>query len=381
MKQRAILLSLLAMFAISALAEEQPEVTRIKSEVQRLQGELADLVETESTVKTSLKQIESVLAKQAKSIGALEVTLAEKEARRRELDQQVAAESANLRQLLKSSEARLRVGYMYRSDDLLLRAVLGGRDDAARIGYLMSIIRQGDERQIKELRMAQLKLSATRAELVKALEEIHRQSEALKKEQEKQGKELQHKTEESARIAEVRKRVERTIASLLAQANRLESTVQTMLTSPKSEQREARVQVGLYQGKGLSAFRGQLIAPVRAKVVKLQGGGFDAVVLKKGVAFLADDNAAVVAVAPGRVVYTGQLPGYELVVIIDHGSRSHTLYGRLASISVALGDEVAGGDPIGVVGNSPAANFYFEVRQAGAPMNVKQLFGKAIAGL
>ncbi len=375
-----LLLCLILLSATCFADESKPELAKLRADVEALQQELVQLVDSETRVSAELKKIESELAKQAKIIKEIGQSLSDLEERRKVMDQRVASDSADLKQKLKLSEARLRVGYMYRTDDLLLRAVLGGAHDAARVGYLVSLVRKNDQVQITELVAAQAKLAASRAELIKAREQVNAKSQRLKAEQDKRSLELQKKGTESAKIAAARKAMEKTIAGLQAQASRLENAVQEMLVPVGGKAGVARSKKS-FSGKGLNSYRGQLYAPVSGKVVKLSGDTFDAAVLKKGVAFLVPVGVAVRACAPGKVVYIGQLPGYEQVVIVDHGSRSHTLYGRLSSVAVGLDDEVDFGDELGVVGASKTANFYFEVRQAGAPLSVKKVFGKVISGL
>lgn len=361
-------------------AEEQNlQLVKLRADVEQLQSELATLVDNAARVSTELKKIEAELNKQAKTIKDVEASLADLEVKRRALDQRVARDSVDLKQKLKLSEARLRVGYMYRTDDLLLRAVLGGAQDAARIGYLISLVRKNDQIQIVELTAAQAKLAASRTELMQAKEQVNAKAQRLKSEQERRALELKRRSEESQKLIAARKAMEKTIAGLQAQASRLENAVQEVLV-PVVSNGTIRSRKP-FTGKGLNNYRGQLYAPVSGKVVKLSGDSFDAAVLKKGVAFLAPPGVTVRACAPGKVVYIGKLPGYEQVVIVDHGSRSHTLYGRLSSVSVALDDEVDFGDELGVVGSNQSANFYFEVRQAGAPLSVKKVFGKVIPGL
>ena len=56
------------------------------------------------------------------------------------------------------------------------------------------------------------------------------------------------------------------------------------------------------------------------------------------------------------------------MVIIDHGRGISTVYAHLASASVAEGDAVKTGSPLGKVGNSGANTDYglhFEVRRNG----------------
>jgi murein DD-endopeptidase MepM/ murein hydrolase activator NlpD len=76
------------------------------------------------------------------------------------------------------------------------------------------------------------------------------------------------------------------------------------------------------------------------------------------------------ATAAGRVIFSGRLPGYGLIIKIDHGAGVQTWYAHNLLNWVDVGDEVEQGEVIGVLGQSgnargqPAseAHVHFEVR-------------------
>ena len=79
-------------------------------------------------------------------------------------------------------------------------------------------------------------------------------------------------------------------------------------------------------------------------------------------------GATIRAVFGGKVQKVVPIDGLGVVLILDHGDGWHTIYGHAASFSVRLGDTVASGDPVGVVGPSQGdAKIHFEVRRQRAP--------------
>ena len=69
--------------------------------------------------------------------------------------------------------------------------------------------------------------------------------------------------------------------------------------------------------------------------------------------------------APLDLVYVG----YGLLVVVDHGSKHHSLYAHLTEARVTPGQRVAAGDVIGSVGTSglEGPGLYFEIRSLGKP--------------
>jgi lysozyme family protein len=92
-----------------------------------------------------------------------------------------------------------------------------------------------------------------------------------------------------------------------------------------------------------------------------------------GVDFPAAGGAPVVAAAPGLVVYAGLRPGgWGAFVAIAHTHGVRTFYAHLGSVDVQLGQWVAAGSQIGVVGATGSASgphLHFEVRVRGAAVD------------
>jgi murein DD-endopeptidase MepM/ murein hydrolase activator NlpD len=68
-------------------------------------------------------------------------------------------------------------------------------------------------------------------------------------------------------------------------------------------------------------------------------------------------------------VYAGDdLPGYGLLVLVQHEGGWVTAYARAGSLSVREGDQVRRGQSLGVIGRvgSGPPRLHFQVRQAGA---------------
>lgn len=91
-----------------------------------------------------------------------------------------------------------------------------------------------------------------------------------------------------------------------------------------------------------------------------------------GVIIDAPEGQAVHSIYPGRVVFANWLPGYGLMMILDHGNGYMSLYGHNRSLYKNTGDTVRAGDMIARVGNtggSEHSGLYFEIRFNGRPVD------------
>jgi murein DD-endopeptidase MepM/ murein hydrolase activator NlpD len=91
-----------------------------------------------------------------------------------------------------------------------------------------------------------------------------------------------------------------------------------------------------------------------------------------GVDFEADARTPIHAAAAGMVVVAGDCGGYGSCVVIDHGTSLATVYGHQSVVLSQVGDIVAAGQVIGLVGStgiSTGPHLHFEVRVHGAPID------------
>jgi lipoprotein NlpD len=92
----------------------------------------------------------------------------------------------------------------------------------------------------------------------------------------------------------------------------------------------------------------------------------------KGIDIVGPRNTPVVAVAPGKVVYSGSgLRGYGRLLIVKHAGEYLSAYAHNESILVKEGDTVAAGQRIGLMGDSDAdrVKLHFEIRRYGKPLD------------
>lgn len=94
--------------------------------------------------------------------------------------------------------------------------------------------------------------------------------------------------------------------------------------------------------------------------------------LHAGADFAAPSGTPVIAAAAGVVVVAGVRGGYGNAVVIDHGHGIATLYAHQSVLVTRVGDTVAAGQIVGLVGSTGAStgpHLHFEVRLYGTPVD------------
>lgn len=119
---------------------------------------------------------------------------------------------------------------------------------------------------------------------------------------------------------------------------------------------------------------GQLTAPVAGAIVRGWGdataGG-----PSNGVSYRAAPSARVVSACSGRVAFAAPFRSYGLLLIVDCGGGYHTVLAGFERLDVKVGQNVAAGEPVGVMpGWDPAStgdrpSLYVELWREGKPVN------------
>jgi septal ring factor EnvC (AmiA/AmiB activator) len=91
-----------------------------------------------------------------------------------------------------------------------------------------------------------------------------------------------------------------------------------------------------------------------------------------GIGIAAPQGTAVRALADGEVMLADAIGTYGLTVILQHGGGDYSVYGSLLDASVAKGDRVSQGQPIGTVGRADPdmePHLHLEIRPQGRAMD------------
>jgi murein DD-endopeptidase MepM/ murein hydrolase activator NlpD len=122
--------------------------------------------------------------------------------------------------------------------------------------------------------------------------------------------------------------------------------------------------VGAGVGAGVSVSRAAVTSPFGWRHDPFHGGAR----FHRGVDVRAAYGEAVVAAAPGTVVFAGEQGGYGNTVVVEHAGGLKTRYAHLSSVVVGSGDQVEAGADLGRAGRSGRAtgtHLHFEVTRSG----------------
>lgn len=121
-----------------------------------------------------------------------------------------------------------------------------------------------------------------------------------------------------------------------------------------------------------------LLPPTDGPLAARFGGRLQNGLTAEGLAYRTEASSLVLSPAAAVVAYAGPLNGWNQIVILRAGGGCHMVLSGLGKVTVAAGQSVAAGAPLGTmpaVGQAPS-ELYFEVRLAGGPIDPTRLMNK-----
>lgn len=116
---------------------------------------------------------------------------------------------------------------------------------------------------------------------------------------------------------------------------------------------------------------GRLVRPTDAAVVRRFGAAMPGGGKSTGLAYASRDGAAVVSPARGTVEFAGPVTGWGVILILRTAGAYHLVIGGLSEATVAPGQTVAAGAPVGKAADSgrSGGELYLELRRSGTPVD------------
>jgi len=357
----------------AAAAKSKKELTERKlSEVQRQLKNKKELVkeaiEKEQSILTRIENINKSIRQKEKELDALDRQLSETQTNILSTSKEIGVLNAKLTKRKKYLKNRLKALYKQQYGGYaLILFTASDYHDLIRKSKFISLIAHHDSRVIEkygdELREVSFKknsLETLYAKLETTKAGVKAGKEALQTDRVKKDRLL-------ATVRSKRSSYERTIKELEESSQQLQEMIKKLEKErvPKS-----------VAGTGFRRMKGILPWPVNGKVVipygKYNDPKFNITMFKNGIEIMAAPGENPRAIAGGRVVYADWFKGYGLLLIINHGSGYHSLYGNLSEIFHEPGDIINKGTAVGKIGMSSLLDvptLYFEIRYKGKPVN------------
>jgi septal ring factor EnvC (AmiA/AmiB activator) len=186
---------------------------------------------------------------------------------------------------------------------------------------------------------------------------------------EKQAKvnlDLTLKEKEEASLGDVRRQsdlLQERVETLSEAARRMEEIIAELELAQQRRRQDG--ETPRYRAGSFTQLKGSLQPPIKGKIVSSFGWKKDKITnlssFSPGIDIRpSKGHREVWACAPGRVVYVGQLRGYNNFVIIEHDDNFYTTYAGLGAVTVELDELLNTRDNVGSLAEN---KFHFEIRR------------------
>jgi septal ring factor EnvC (AmiA/AmiB activator) len=363
------------------------QLDTIRGEVIDLQKDLLVGFRTRQQARSQIEKIKTLmgLQKRERQLGLermkeLEKTVVELEARRSLLLEKTNQRKSMVRNRVKSL---LSEPEFIRSPLVLDEA--GERDVVGR--HLLSSLARTSIREIEELKVdladaenLEKRIQDEKQQLAYLFQDLEEQKSLLELNQQIQVDLL--RKEHQARVAQLEnyrklKGSEAQLETMIRDFNSRRE-LEDMVERDRATARAARaIEDGIF-----ARLKGRLGLPIDGRILSKFGRFLDPQsqlhVFKKGIDIEARPQSPVRSVAAGKIAFSGELPNYGKVLIIDHGDHYYTLCGNLGSVSRKTGDGVGSGDILGS-SSVEGAPVYFEIRSRNIAVNPLQWMSSSIS--
>lgn len=350
------------------LAEQNRELERIQNRIQAVLDSLESKQQEHGSLEQQLRAVEKSLGGKILEIRKLDNRLGESrrklaglESERQTLQSRVAGQRRKL-------GAQLRSAYLAGSQ-AQLKLLLNQQDPSA-LARMLKYYEYLNRARLKtivetqtlliSLKDVETRIAASTAELERLRLRREQERLALAEQQhnrqavlEKLQREISEHRHSVARLRDDENRVRELIASLTGIFADIPANLQNALP--------------------FDQLKGRLPWPARGNIMNHFGDsrrGSD--LLWQGLRISASKGSEVRAISHGRVAFADWLPGFGLLVIIDHNDGYMSLYGHNETLYKEAGNWVQPGEIIATVGNSGGeqqAVLYFEIRHQGKPLD------------
>jgi murein DD-endopeptidase MepM/ murein hydrolase activator NlpD len=360
-------------------ADVDARIAALQADIARSQSQEGVLTSQLSSVVDELEDARAAVDSAESSLDSLEAELAGAQDRLDQLTAQLAVQTRRLVRLqaeydkaVRILDARVRTAYMDEPPDMLAFLVSASSfDDLIDNVEFLNRIGQQDKRIARNVERAKIRAAAERAATIRT-------------------KRLQAAT---VSVIAARTNEAREVRDHLASDRDRLATVQSIKQSALADTRATRADYL----REVDALAAQSAALAEAIMQAQEGAGSTGTGQPSAAGFIWPCNGPVVsgfgmrwgrmhegidigcaygtpnqAAAAGTVIYAGWMGGYGNLVVVDHGNGLSTAYAHASSILVGVGQAVAQGETVSLVGStgdSTGPHLHFEVRVNGVAVD------------
>ncbi|MEW6602047.1 MAG: peptidoglycan DD-metalloendopeptidase family protein, partial [Nitrospirota bacterium] len=362
-------------FSASEAADPKKKLSDIEKKIEQKKRQVKETLKKEKSVIENIEDINASIRKKERELRNYDKQISRTLSESQRLSSEIDDINAKLSGTQRHLKERLKALYkqQYGGHALILISAEDYQDLIKKSRYI-SLIAYYDGKvinqytaDIKELIPKKTELETVNAKLNEERKIAKEMQKALRADRVRKDKLLES-------IRNKRLSYEKTIKELEESSKKLRLMIERL------KQKELPASV---TGEGFASQKGRLPWPVAGKVSIPFGNYKDPVfnipVFKNGIEIQPLQGEEPKAIAGGRVVYADWFKGYGLLLIIDHGSGYHSLYGNLSEIFLNTGDILIEGTVVGKIGNSELLSYptlYFEIRHKGKPVDPAGWLGK-----
>ncbi|MBL7031717.1 MAG: peptidoglycan DD-metalloendopeptidase family protein [Nitrospira sp.] len=349
-------------------ADPVDKLIEIKDNLKSKLQNLKEVKKEEESVISKIKDINSNISNKEKELGQYNKRITQTRSQLKSVSKEVSQISNRLETSQEFLEEHIVALYkrQYNNDAMMLMSADDYSDLIKKSRYI-SLAAYHNNKVLNEYKDELTKANSRGKKLEKLQATLKTNKDDIRKKKNEFQADLATKDKLLKEVRARRSSQEKKIKDLKASSRKIMSMVNKLKATemPKS-----------ILGKGFIPLKGRLPWPVKGELIesfgKYKDPEFGLAGFRNGIEIKVRAGAVAQAIAGGRVVYANRFEGFGNMLIIDHGSGYHSLYGNLSEMSLEKGNLVINGMDVGKVSDITNLNvpaLYFEIRYKGKPIN------------
>ena len=338
--------------------DEQTRLRQLRIKINKTKQSIRKMEAREHTNALELEDIEQKYAKTSGNLGLLSTQINQLQTKLKKIGTQKNQQEKTLESRQNTLANQLRASY--RSGRQQQWRLLLSQANPSKMARHMVYYRHLNQARLSqinditnlltEIQEAQANTIAVKDDLVKTQHQIETEQQTLAVTRKKRGVIL-------SKLQDEIKDQKNSLSALLKHEKQLQRLI-TQISQAVEE-----LDLNVINKQAFSRLKGKLPWPVKTyssyqrRKINNQA---------QGLIIKTTEGTQVRSVASGRIVFSDWMPGYGLLIIIDHGSSYLTLYAHNQSLKTALGNKVNAGEIIASAGTSGGrleTALYFEIRK------------------